>query len=387
MGVKGGDMIRGWPRRENYPVRRRQGGAQPVVLNSFEAHLDWADFRVIVCLRRLYAAAADFRRAARYNMGRPSFGHDFRPGFTYRYKVKAPVLWSIRMIRLPLRFAVALFLAAGLFFAGLGGEAAESAAGAAVEVEETAALPDPLSEAGLRRVLVKTVLVDSQNNQPVVVLEDKQKGTLLPIWIGPAEARAIMMQLNGVIPPRPMTHDLLRNIIGGLRAKVIRVIITELKGRTFYAHIVMKSPGRRFAIDSRPSDAIALALRVKAPIFAKAKVLSDGAIKSTSAKLTHRDYLGVVLQSMTPLLARYFGGGKTGGLLVAQVAEGQPADKSGLQRGDVIFLVEGKEALSVELFERLFAKNSSGMNISVRRGNKGEPVQLRLLGVSPKGPR
>jgi hypothetical protein len=310
-----------------------------------------------------------------YNVDRPSSGRSFRMAFQDGFQGEAPVIWSIRMIRFSLRFAVGFFLTAGLIFTGAAGAAGEAAA------------PDPASRSGLRRVLVKTVLVDSQNNQPIVVLEDEKKGTILPIWIGPAEARAIMMQLSGVIPPRPMTHDLLRNIIGGLRAKVIRVIVTELKGGTFYAHIVMKSSERRFSIDSRPSDAIALALRVKAPIFARAKVLSDNAIGPASTKLTHRDHLGVVLQSMTPLLARYFGGGITGGLLVSQVAEGQAAEKSGLRRGDVIFLVEGKEVLSVELFERQFVKNSSGMNISVRRGNKREPVQLRLAGVNPKGPR
>ena len=234
----------------------------------------------------------------------------------------------------------------------------------------------------MRRVFVKTVLINSRNRQPIVVLEDKERGKVLPIWIGPAEAQAIMMQLRGITPPRPMTHDLLGNVIGGLKAKVVRVIITELKGGTFYAHIMMEASDRRFSIDSRPSDAIALALRVRAPIFAPAKVLRDGVIAGSPPKLTHRDRLGMVLQSMNASLARYFGGGVAGGLLVSQVAAGKPAEKSGLRRGDVIFQVEGKKVLSVESFEEEFLKRADGMNLSVRRGQSGEKIRLRLMAVN-----
>ncbi len=237
---------------------------------------------------------------------------------------------------------------------------------------------------GLRGVRVKSVIMDSRTNQPVVLLEDKEGGGLLPIWIGPAEAQAILLQLKGITPPRPMTHDLLKNVIGGLKAKVVRVVITELKGGTFYARIQMKSPGRSFSIDSRPSDAIALALRAGAPIFAKAKVLEKGLL-NVSAGLTHRKRLGIVLQAMTPMLAKFFGGGTAEGLLVSQVLEGKPGEKSGLLRGDVIFQAGGKKVSSVGSFEREFTKSAGGMSVLVRRGPSGESVRLRLVSGGPLG--
>ncbi len=238
---------------------------------------------------------------------------------------------------------------------------------------------------GLRGVRVKSVIMDSRTNQPVVLLEDKKGGGLLPIWIGPAEAQAILLQLKGITPPRPMTHDLLKNVIGGLKAKVVRVVITELKGGTFYARIQMKSPGRSFSIDSRPSDAIALALRAGAPIFAKAKVLKEGLLNVSSNGLTHRKRLGIVLQAMTPMLARYFGGGTAEGLLVSQVREGKPGEKSGLLRGDVILQAGGKKVSSVGSFEREFTKSAGGMSVLVRRGPTGENVRLRLISGGPGG--
>ena len=243
------------------------------------------------------------------------------------------------------------------------------------------AAPAP-NDGEMRQVHVKNVVLDSRTSQPVVVLKEKNNGKILPIWIGPAEAQAIMIQLRGITPPRPMTHDLLRNVIGGLKAKVVRIIITELKGGTFYAHIVMQSADRKFSIDSRPSDAIALALRVKAPIFAKAEVLRDGAVGSTPVKLTHRDRLGVILQSMTPSLARYFGGGISYGLLVSQVTPGKPAEKSGLRPGDVISLVEDKKISSVESFEKEFLKKSEGLNIFVKRSPEGKGIRMRLIAAN-----
>ncbi|MBT3351542.1 MAG: PDZ domain-containing protein [Nitrospinaceae bacterium] len=235
------------------------------------------------------------------------------------------------------------------------------------------------NDSEMRQVQVRNVVLDSQSNQPVVVLKEKDNGKLLPLWIGPAEAQAIIIQLRGITPPRPMTHDLLRNVIGGFKAKVVRIIITELKGGTFYAHIEMQSDGRKFSIDSRPSDAIALALRVKAPIFAKAQVLRDGVVNFQPMKLTHRSRLGVVLQLMTPSLARYFGGGISDGLLVSQVAPGKLAEKSGLRRGDVISLVEGKKISSVESFEKEFIKKSDGLNIFVKRNPESQGIRMRLI--------
>ena len=146
----------------------------------------------------------------------------------------------------------------------------------------------------------------------------------------------------------------------------------------------MKSLGRSFSIDSRPSDAIALALRAGAPIFAKAKMLEEGLLGVSANGLTHQKRLGIVLQSMTPMLAKYFGGGAAGGLLVSQVSEGKPGEKAGLLRGDVIFQAGGKKVSSVGSFERAFAKSAGEMSVLVRRGPSGENVRLRLVSGGPE---
>lgn len=231
-------------------------------------------------------------------------------------------------------------------------------------------------------VQVKSVVMDSRSGQPIVVLEDKKNGRLLPIWIGPAEAQAIMMQLEGIQPPRPMTHDLLRNIIGGLKAKVVRVIVTELRAGTFFAHIVMKSADRDFSIDSRPSDAIALALRTRSPIFVRAEVLREDVAVLSMPKLTHRKRLGIVLQAMNPTLARFFGSGASKGLLVSQVSEGSPGEKSGLRRGDVILEVEGQAVSTLDGFEKAYPDFPGGFDVTVRRGKNGSDIRLRLV---PRG--
>jgi bifunctional DNase/RNase len=118
---------------------------------------------------------------------------------------------------------------------------------------------------------VKGVAMDHQMN-PVVLLTDAEERVALPIWVGPAEAQAIALQLQGVTPPRPMTHDLLRNILRSMDVSVKRVVVTDVRDQTYYAEIHLVRDGRENAIDSRPSDAIALALRVDAPIFVDEKV-------------------------------------------------------------------------------------------------------------------
>src|SRR5438445_11227173 len=113
---------------------------------------------------------------------------------------------------------------------------------------------------------VRGVALDQQMN-PVVLLVDQAETMALPIWIGQAEATAIAMQLQGVKPPRPMTHDLLRSVLKSLSASVTRIVVTDVKDSTYFAEIHIATNGTPLVIDSRPSDAIALALRSAAPIF------------------------------------------------------------------------------------------------------------------------
>ncbi|MGQ0551005.1 MAG: bifunctional nuclease family protein [Armatimonadota bacterium] len=122
---------------------------------------------------------------------------------------------------------------------------------------------------------VRRVALDQQNN-PVVLLVDDEETVALPIWIGQAEAMAIAMRLQSVQPPRPMTHDLLQAVLEQLSATVTRIVISDVKDSTYYAEIHLSRNGTALVIDSRPSDAIALALRVDAPIFVEDKVAAQG---------------------------------------------------------------------------------------------------------------
>jgi bifunctional DNase/RNase len=122
---------------------------------------------------------------------------------------------------------------------------------------------------------IKGLMLDPVSNSPIVVLKDDQEKFFLPIWVGIFEANAIALQLESVATPRPMTHDLLKNMIGELDARVTRVVINDLRDSTFFAQIRLVTGGRTLELDARPSDAIALALRTDAPIFVAQTVLDQ----------------------------------------------------------------------------------------------------------------
>jgi len=124
-----------------------------------------------------------------------------------------------------------------------------------------------------REVKVRGLILDPTNNSPVVILKDVASEAMLPIWIGVFEANAIAMEIEKAVPQRPMTHDLLKNVIAQLGATVERVIITDLRDSTFYAVIILDVGGEKVIVDSRPSDAIALALRTDSPIFVAEHVM------------------------------------------------------------------------------------------------------------------
>lgn len=122
-------------------------------------------------------------------------------------------------------------------------------------------------ETGIREVKVMRVKVGPVGSHSLVILQDIDEERAIPIWIGFNEANAISLEINGVVPPRPMTHDLIKSIIEGLHAQVEHVLINDVKQNIIYARIVLILNGKKIPIDSRPSDGIALALRVKAKIF------------------------------------------------------------------------------------------------------------------------
>jgi bifunctional DNase/RNase len=122
---------------------------------------------------------------------------------------------------------------------------------------------------------IKGLMLDPVSNSPIVVLKDEDEKFFLPIWVGIFEANAIALQLENVTTPRPMTHDLLKTMIGELNGRVTRVVINDLRDSTFFAQIRVIAGSRTLELDARPSDAIALALRVEAPIFVAQTVLDQ----------------------------------------------------------------------------------------------------------------
>jgi uncharacterized protein len=131
----------------------------------------------------------------------------------------------------------------------------------------------------MQEMLIYGVSFDMVGKQPIVLLKTADGNKFLPIWIGHPEAAAILMKLQGASTPRPMTHDLVTDMLEKLEARVVRIAVTELRENTFYAVVTVSVDGSEVEIDSRPSDAIALAVRADAPIFADDSVIEESAIE------------------------------------------------------------------------------------------------------------
>ena len=132
---------------------------------------------------------------------------------------------------------------------------------------------------------ISGMMPDPMTNMPIVVLKDQVSEAVLPIWVGVYEANAIALEIEKVTTPRPMTHDLLKNLLVGLETMVRKVVVTELRDETFFAVIWLERDGQSISIDSRPSDALALALRVDCPIFVEEEVLKSS---KSAANVTDR---------------------------------------------------------------------------------------------------
>lgn len=147
---------------------------------------------------------------------------------------------------------------------------------------------------------IKGLMLDPVTNMPIIILSDLEGQRILPIWVGFFEANAIALQMENVATPRPMTHDLLKNIIHGLNATVKKIVVNNLSDNTFYALIFLEANGETLAIDSRPSDAIALALRMKSPIFVDEEVIKKAKNIEGSHDLTDGETLQKWLENLRP---------------------------------------------------------------------------------------
>ena len=141
-------------------------------------------------------------------------------------------------------------------------------------------------------------MMDPATNMPVVVLKEAQGSAILPIWVGIYEANAIALEIEKVQTPRPMTHDLLKNVLVGLNVRVHRVVVCDLKEDTFYALIWMERDGRTMSLDSRPSDALALALRLDCPIFVEDEVMKSSKIAGASTEKTSSEEMRRWLENL-----------------------------------------------------------------------------------------
>jgi bifunctional DNase/RNase len=146
---------------------------------------------------------------------------------------------------------------------------------------------------------IRGLMMDPVTNMPIVVLKDVGGQAILPIWVGVYEANAIALEIEKVQTPRPMTHDLLKNVLLGLEVRVQKIIVSELKDDTFYALIYVERDGEMMTIDARPSDALALALRMDCPIFVNDQVLKNSKVSSAVNERTTNEQLRSWLEGLS----------------------------------------------------------------------------------------
>jgi uncharacterized protein len=233
------------------------------------------------------------------------------------------------------------------------------------------------SHAGEVKVEVANVGIDD-NGAHYVLLEDHSADRGVPILIGDNEAEAITLEIHGLRPPRPLTQDLLRNVIEQTGNHVDRVVITEMRNEVYHATIVLDAG--RHNVDSRPSDAIALAIGTHAPIYVNAKLLTPsselGMSVARSAGVESQRGLGIAVQELTPTLARYFEVRPRSAVLVDEV--GSNAARAGMRRGDLLTSIDGKAVAGVADFDREVAvlKDGQPVVLKVRRGTTEQSITL-----------
>ncbi len=147
---------------------------------------------------------------------------------------------------------------------------------------------------------IKGLMIDPLTQMPIVILRDPQGDSVLPIWVGIFEANAIALQIEKIQTPRPMTHDLLKSLLGSMGASLQKIVITDLKDNTFYASIHLQHSGRDLTVDSRPSDAIAIALRTNSPIFVDSTVIEKAKSVDLSKEAGDQERLRKWLENLDP---------------------------------------------------------------------------------------
>ena len=252
-------------------------------------------------------------------------------------------------------------------------------------------LTQDLNDELLVPVEVITVGFDRRASSPIVLLRDPESGEVVPIWVGPAEAQAIARALRGVTMPRPMTHDLMANLLSEVHADVEEVLVHDLRDHVYFGTVRLRVAGEKEVrdVDSRPSDALALALRTGAPIRVVRKILVEP-VKFEFVAPEGPDQvvqaLGVTVVAPTPELREEFQLPDRAGVVVTHAFG--PAKEEGLQRGDLIVEVNAKPLQEpVDFFQAIHATPLGG-SVSITYWREGEEHELQLPSdLAPVQPR
>lgn len=238
----------------------------------------------------------------------------------------------------------------------------------------------PKAPQSLIEIELKDIGVDPASRSPVLIITDREKGRVLPIFIGINEASAISRGLSGEETRRPLTHDLIVNMIEKLGADLTRVVIRDLKDNIFLADLVLSFKNKEVTVDCRPSDAIAVAVRLGTPLFITRDVL-ESSLNEELTEWWHREgttsRLGLNLQDLTEELARAMGVGEQEGVIVSSVQEEGVADEAGIRRGDIIVSIDG-EAVKEPVEVGIMLSERSGEEVDLFILRAGEELHISI---------
>jgi bifunctional DNase/RNase len=218
-------------------------------------------------------------------------------------------------------------------------------------------------------VTVYQLVVDPTSRQPVVTLADAGEQRALFIWIGLAEARAIYSELEGVEPQRPLTHDLLEEIILKTRGEIRRIVVTHSRDNIYFATIFLQRADKLIEIDARPSDALVLALKFKASVYVSRDLFEKMSLPLKSRE-DREDSYGLSLQELTPDLAKYLAFESGKGVMVSGVQKGSQAAMDGLRIGDIIVAIEDRIVEDLPFFQKAFKESKRPLKAKIYRNNR-----------------
>ena len=231
------------------------------------------------------------------------------------------------------------------------------------------AAPPVVENKSLIRVNVHQLVVDPSSRQPVVTLSDSDEKRALFIWIGLPEARAIYSELEGVEHQRPLTHDLLENIILKSKGEIHRIVITHSRENVYFATIVLQREDDHIEIDARPSDALVMALKFNAPVYVARDLFQKMSLPLESRTDREESY-GLSLQELTPDLAKYLSYESKKGIMVSGVRKGSQAEIDGLMTGDIMVEIDGRIVEDLPFFLHTLEEIKSSLKAKVYRNGR-----------------